>query len=183
MPGNFEGRTGFSPTDGESAHSLCILDVKTKGIALAASKVFDQASSPSIGCGQCMYLVDTRTKSLLGKIHTSDGLSRLTVRGGLKTRVALLGCSSFIFSKVHVDALAFTCTFSGQKHVSWVSMETRDDKNATTTLGKTKTSQTNDPVSPAVPQVLEFFDNVRDSGLLGFIFREMPHQKTRNVLQ
>jgi hypothetical protein len=62
-------------------------------------------------------------------------------------------------------------------------METRDDKNATTTLGKTKTSQTDDPVSPAVPQVLEFFDNVRDRGLLGLIFREMPHQKTGNVLQ
>jgi hypothetical protein len=130
-----------------------------------------------------MYLVNTWSKAFLRKIHTSDGFFWLAMRRSLKTCVALLWGSNIISPKVQIDALTFACTFSRKKHISWVSMEARDDKNATTTLGKTKASQTDHTVSPAIPQVLEFFNNVRDGGLLGLIAREMPQQQTGNVLQ
>jgi hypothetical protein len=124
--------------------------VKTKGVTLTVSKVFDKTGSPSVGRGQCMYLVNNWTKALLRKIHTSDGFFRLAMRRSLKTCVALLWGSNIISPKVQIDALTFACTFSRKKRISWVSMSARDDKNATTTLGETKASQTDNAVSPAV---------------------------------
>ena len=45
-------------------HSLCILYVKTKGVTLTVSKVFHKTGSPSVGRGQCMYLVNTCFKKV-----------------------------------------------------------------------------------------------------------------------
>ena len=62
-------------------------------------------------------------------------------------------------------------------------METCDDEYSLATLGQSKTGQTNHSMRQSIPQILEFFYNIRDSRFLRLFFSKVPFQKSCYIFE